>query len=154
MANPQESGNGHETTDYPHEPDKPAGRLRVWRASIRRHRTANRLYRVLVALLGGAVAVGGLALIPLPGPGWMIVFLGLAILATEFSWAARLERFARNRVAAWTRRLGAQSIPVRGAIGGLSVLLVLALVYGLFWLTGVPGWVPDSWLSRVPGLEN
>ncbi|MFF1632568.1 PGPGW domain-containing protein [Leifsonia sp. NPDC058248] len=32
-----------------------------------------------VAVLGGAIAMLGLLLVPLPGPGWLIVFLGLAI---------------------------------------------------------------------------
>jgi len=40
----------------------------------------------------------GIVLIPLPGPGWLIVFGGLAILATEYVWARRLLNYSRRRV--------------------------------------------------------
>ena len=36
------------------------------------------------------VVAVGIALIPLPGPGWLIVIAGLAIWAVEFHWARRL----------------------------------------------------------------
>ncbi len=48
----------------------------------------------LIMIAGGAVILTGLALLPLPGPGWAIIFLGLAILATEFAWAKRLKEWA------------------------------------------------------------
>jgi tellurite resistance protein TerC len=49
----------------------------------------------LVVLIGGGTVlfVGGLMLL-LPGPGLLVIFLGLSILATEFAWAR-----------AWLRRL-------------------------------------------------
>jgi uncharacterized protein (TIGR02611 family) len=37
-------------------------------------------------------------LVPLPGPGWLIVFAGLAILATEYVWAQRLLNYAKTKV--------------------------------------------------------
>ena len=52
----------------------------------------------MVGLLGGAIVVLGFILIPLPGPGWLIVFAGLALLATEFVWAERLLRYGRRRL--------------------------------------------------------
>jgi len=53
--------------------------------------------RTAVAVAGFVVLVVGLILIPLPGPGWLIVFAGLAILATEFAWAERLLRYAEDK---------------------------------------------------------
>jgi len=47
----------------------------------------------------------GLALVPLPGPGWLIVFLGLGIMATEFAWAERLLDFGRRTLRASAARL-------------------------------------------------
>jgi len=123
------------------------------RESIRRRPGAYRIYRVVIGLIGAAIVIGGLALVPLPGPGWLIVFLGLALLATEFTWAARVEKFARDQVKAWTQWLGRQPIPVRVLVGILTFALVLALFYGLFVLTGVPGWIPDQWVPDLPGLD-
>ena len=113
---------------------------------------AYRVYRLVVALVGGAVVVGGLALVPLPGPGWVIVFIGLAILSTEFVWADRLEKFARNRVKAWTHWLVEQSLAVRGAIGVATLAFALVVTYALFALTTVPGWIPENWVPNLPGL--
>ena len=61
-------------------------RVRVW---IDKHPRLNAAYRTGVGVIGGVLAVGGLLLVPLPGPGWLIVFLGLAVLGTEFHWARR-----------------------------------------------------------------
>ncbi len=46
--------------------------------------------RAAVVLAGIVVLLVGLALIPLPGPGLLVVAVGLAVLALEFAWAERL----------------------------------------------------------------
>jgi uncharacterized protein (TIGR02611 family) len=43
--------------------------------------------RIVVFVVGVALVVLGLVLLVLPGPGILVVFLGVAILATEFAWA-------------------------------------------------------------------
>jgi uncharacterized protein (TIGR02611 family) len=48
------------------------------------------VWRVVVTVLGGAIILAGLAMLVLPGPGWAAIFLGLAVLATEYAWAHRL----------------------------------------------------------------
>src|SRR5256885_16319806 len=53
--------------------------------------------RTAVTVVGFAVVLIGVALIPLPGPGWLIVFGGLAILATEYVWAQRLLNYAKRK---------------------------------------------------------
>lgn len=44
----------------------------------------------LVLMIGSAVVVAGIAMLVLPGPGWAAIFLGFAILATEFAFAERV----------------------------------------------------------------
>ena len=46
--------------------------------------------KVAVAVIGSTVLAIGIALIVLPGPAFVVIPLGLAILATEFLWARRL----------------------------------------------------------------
>jgi tellurite resistance protein TerC len=48
-----------------------------------------------VAVVGGTVLLVGIALIVLPGPAFIVIPLGLAILATEFAWAQRWLKKAR-----------------------------------------------------------
>jgi len=50
----------------------------------------------MVTIAGVLVVLIGIVLIPLPGPGWAIVFGGLAILATEYVWAQRLLSYAKR----------------------------------------------------------
>ncbi len=94
--------------------DRPIRRLlRGIRRRIDRRPTLRRVYRTAVAVLGGSVALLGVLLVPLPGPGWLVVFLGLAILGTEFAWAHRLAAFTKRQLArfwAWWRKR-----PTRGA---------------------------------------
>ncbi len=45
--------------------------------------------RFLAASVGVVTLLVGAALLVLPGPGIAVVLLGLAILATEFTWARR-----------------------------------------------------------------
>jgi uncharacterized protein (TIGR02611 family) len=66
------------------------------------------LYKIGVGVLGALIVVVGLVLVPLPGPGWLIVFVGVAVLGTEFpaahritQWVRRLARRARLRWRAW-----------------------------------------------------
>jgi uncharacterized protein (TIGR02611 family) len=113
-----------------------------FRQFFARHRTLDLTYRVAVAVIGAAVVVGGIVLIPLPGPGWLIVFGGLAILATEFEWAGRLLDFARRQVRGWTHWVGRQSLVVRGLIGLVGLLFVWGVLWAYVALQGVPPWLP------------
>ena len=50
--------------------------------------------KVLIGIIGGIVLLAGIAMLVLPGPAFLVIPAGLAILATEFEWAHRLkERF-------------------------------------------------------------
>lgn len=54
--------------------------------------------RIAVTVVGFLVLLIGVILIPLPGPGWLIVFAGLAILAREYVWAERLLNTSKQKV--------------------------------------------------------
>jgi hypothetical protein len=64
--------------------------------------------RIVVALMGGTVLLVGLALIVLPGPAFLLIPAGLAILAIEFAWAKR-----------WLYKARAL-LPKNGPTGGTS----------------------------------
>ena len=57
------------------------------------------LRKLIIALIGGTVLLIGIALIVLPGPAFIVIPIGLAILATEFAWAKRAVARARGMVA-------------------------------------------------------
>ena len=54
--------------------------------------------RIGVTIAGVAVLLVGLAGLLLPVlPGWLLIFVGLGILATEYVWAQRLLRLAKEK---------------------------------------------------------
>jgi uncharacterized protein (TIGR02611 family) len=52
--------------------------------------------RVLVGFVGGLITLIGVVALVAPGPGWLIIFTGLGILASEFAWAARVLTSAKG----------------------------------------------------------
>lgn len=101
--------------------------------------------KVLIGILGGLVVLIGLVLVPYPGPGWLIVFAGLAILATEFEFAGRALEYARGKYDAWSDWLKRQQWPLRilvllstGVVVVTTVWMfngfgILAALFGVEW---------------------
>ncbi len=77
----------------------------------------------------------GLILIPYPGPGWLVVFAGLAILATEFEFARRVLEWLKARYDSWVAWLKYQPIWVR-----IPILILTGIVIVLtLWLLNTFG---------------
>ena len=85
--------------------------------------------RIGAAIVGGLVIIVGLILIPYPGPGWLIVFAGLAVLATEFECAARWLAWLKMKYAQWTEWLKHQHSIVRIAVVLFTGIVILLSVY-------------------------
>ena len=64
--------------------------------------------RVIVSAVGVTVVLIGIALLVLPGPAFVVIPVGLAILATEYAWARRwlrkVRRIAKDVVSSTHRR--------------------------------------------------
>jgi len=56
----------------------------------------------LIFIVGFAVVAAGLVMLVFPGPGWAAIFLGFAILATEFAFAEKVRdwliQFLKNLI--------------------------------------------------------
>jgi len=100
---------------------------------------SRRWRRFIVGLSGGVVVIVGIIAIPYPGPGWLIVFAGLAILAKEFPWAGRVLKYARGRYEAWEQWVRRQSWFIRS----LTALFTLAVVVLTLWLLNVYEYTSD-----------
>ncbi len=125
----------------PHGP-RPADERHPFRAWFGRNRGLDLTYRIVIGVVGTAVVVGGLVLVPLPGPGWLIVFFGLAILATEFAWAGRVRDYGLAKFRGWTEWVTEQSLLVRALIGLAGLLVVAGAVWAYLAIQGVPDWLP------------
>jgi uncharacterized protein (TIGR02611 family) len=81
--------------------------------------------RFAVTLVGAAIVVLGIALMVLPGPGFLILAVGLAILATEYAWARRL--LDRTRHKAQEAQRTAVASPLRTAGTVVCALILIGL---------------------------
>jgi len=61
-------------------------------------RTFKQVKRLVIGLIGFTVLVIGVAMIVLPGPAFIVIPIGLGILATEFIWAKSLLRTVKQRI--------------------------------------------------------
>ena len=52
--------------------------------------------RIIVSVVGATVLLIGIALLVLPGPVFIVIPIGLAILATEYAWARHWLRKVRQ----------------------------------------------------------
>jgi uncharacterized protein (TIGR02611 family) len=89
------------------------------------------LKRIAVGIVGGTVTVVGVIALVAPGPGWLIIFAGLGILATEFAWAAYVLEHATKNVskAADRVRLKKEHRDILLAIIFGSSILILLIWY-------------------------
>ena len=110
--------------------------------------------RIGTAIVGGLVLVFGIIAIPYPGPGWLIVFAGLAILSTEFAWAKRLLHRARAVYDKWQSWLRQQPFITRLAVLALTGIVIVATL----WLLNMFGLLDKllhlhmSWLHSPLGI--
>ena len=88
------------------------------------------LKRVLVGVVGGLVTLIGVVALVAPGPGWLIIFTGLGILATEFAWAAQALAHAKGMAsrAASAARIKKEHQLILLAVGPF-ISLVLLVIY-------------------------
>lgn len=85
--------------------------------------------KVIIGIVGGVVLLVGIVAIPYPGPGWLIVFSGLAILSTEFAWAKRILHYSRGKYDAWQAWLARQKGWVRALFWTLTATVVVATLW-------------------------
>jgi uncharacterized protein (TIGR02611 family) len=120
--------------------------------------------KIVVAVVGTLVTGVGVVMLVTPGPAFVLIPLGLAILATEFEFARRWLRWARRKAEEAKERAEALDPAVRRRrllVTGVVVLLVVAAVAtyvavydwpsfavgGWDVVQGLAGWVPE-----LPGM--
>ncbi|MCU0342508.1 MAG: PGPGW domain-containing protein [Ignavibacterium sp.] len=60
--------------------------------------TLKQIKRIVVAIIGFTILAIGIILIVFPGPAFIVIPIGLSILATEFVWAKRLLEKVKERI--------------------------------------------------------
>jgi uncharacterized protein (TIGR02611 family) len=120
--------------------------------------------RLMVFILGVAVLAAGAAMLVLPGPGVIVIILGLVILATEFAWAERvLDRTTATAAGAANKvtdnRSGRAALAASGIgmiVGGILAailfdrLLVVGISVAIAGVIGLVTLLPQvrAWIDR------
>ncbi len=121
----------------------------AWRRRLRANPTTRHALRATVGVLGLVLVAGGLVLVPLPGPGWLIVILGIAVWASEFEPASRLLEFVKQRVRSWERWVRRQPRWIQALIALATFLFVTAVAWTVLRVLGLPRFLPlgvTDWL--------
>jgi uncharacterized protein (TIGR02611 family) len=101
------------------------------------HLRRGRFYRASVVVAGGTITAGGVALLVLPGPAFLIMPIGLAMLALEFAWAEKLlDRAIAQADAA--QRKAAHTTPLQRVLGAAVTLVVVAAAVSVAVMYDVP----------------
>ncbi len=102
-------------------------------AQRERHRQRHLIVRVLYIVVGFTVLFGGLAMLVTPGPAFLVIPIGLALLSMEFAWAERLldRALEKGEIA---KRKAAQASRTQRWLGIIAFALGLAayLVWGIW----------------------
>ncbi|MEU2430868.1 TIGR02611 family protein [Streptomyces sp. NPDC007861] len=105
---------------------------------VKARRTLHLSWQVGVFVVGLAVVVTGVILLPLPGPGWLIIFGGMAIWATEFVWAQLVLRWTKRKVTEAAQKALDPRVRRRNLIlttVGVVIVAVLLAIY--LWKFGI-----------------
>jgi uncharacterized protein (TIGR02611 family) len=96
------------------------------------HRERSRLFRIGFGIVGMLVLLGGLVMLVTPGPAFVLIPIGLAMLSLEFVWAERLLEKSLEQAQIAQER-AAQTTRTQRILAGLATALAIAAV-GLAWL--------------------
>jgi uncharacterized protein (TIGR02611 family) len=100
------------------------------------HRDHGEIYRGAFVIAGVVLVLGGLVMLVLPGPAFLVIPIGLAILSLEFTWAGRIldaalvqADHAKDKAAHTSRR---QKILTALAIAAaFAAFVVAAILYDI-----------------------
>jgi uncharacterized protein (TIGR02611 family) len=102
-----------------------------------RHLERGRIYRGVFVLAGLVVTLAGVAMLVTPGPAFVVIPIGLAILALEFAWAeALLEKALIQGDRA--RQKAAETTTKQRILSGVAAALAIAAVITAIWLWDIP----------------
>ncbi|MER6102325.1 TIGR02611 family protein [Streptomyces sp. NPDC001832] len=105
---------------------------------IKASRVLHLSWQVGVFVVGLAVVVAGAVMLPLPGPGWLVIFAGMAIWATEFVWAQLVLRWTRRQVTEAAQRALDPKVRRRNIILTVTGLVIIAVLVGVYlWKFGI-----------------
>ncbi len=105
---------------------------------VKSRRLLHLSWQVGVFIVGLAVVAAGAAMLVLPGPGWVVIFGGMAIWATEFVWAQLVLRWTKRKVTEAAQRALDPRVRRRNIIlTTVGVVIAAGLAGAYLWKFGL-----------------
>ncbi|MEU9556786.1 TIGR02611 family protein [Streptomyces fumanus] len=105
---------------------------------VKARRMLHLSWQVGVFVVGLAVVVAGIIMLPLPGPGWVVIFAGMAIWATEFVWAQLVLRWTKRKVTEAAQRALDPRVRRRNiALTSVGLVIIAAIAGFYLWKFGL-----------------
>lgn len=101
------------------------------------HSRRGRFYRAGFAIVGATITLAGVAMLVTPGPAFVVIPVGLAMLALEFAWAERLLDRALDQADS-AQRKAAETTRTQRIVGGIATALALAAAVTAWLLWEIP----------------
>ncbi|MEU3857359.1 TIGR02611 family protein [Streptomyces sp. NPDC028722] len=114
---------------------------------VKERRLLHLSWQVGVFVIGLAVVAAGIVMLPLPGPGWVVIFGGMAIWATEFVWAQLVLRWTKRKVTEAAQRALDPKVRRRNITLTVIGLVIIGVLAGFYlWKFGavVPWKIKDQ----------
>lgn len=100
------------------------------------HRVARRMVSTAETVIGWTLVIVGIPLMPLPGPGTLVIVAGVALLARRYNWARRVLRPLGQHAVEAARYGVATRLRIAWSCFGVVWVIGLAV---LWWINPVIG---------------
>jgi uncharacterized protein (TIGR02611 family) len=97
------------------------------------HRDRSRVYRIGFVVVGAAILIGGVVMLVTPGPAFVLIPIGLAMLSLEFVWAERLLEKSLEQAQIAQAKAAQTTRTQRILVGIATALAIGACVLAVLW---------------------
>jgi uncharacterized protein (TIGR02611 family) len=97
------------------------------------HRERGRLFRIGFGIVGSLVTLGGVIMLVTPGPAFVLIPIGLAMLSLEFVWAERLLEKSLEQAQIAQAKAAQTTRTQRVLVGIATALAIAACALAVLW---------------------
>jgi membrane protein implicated in regulation of membrane protease activity len=102
--------------------------------------SARLLRRIVITIVGAAILALGAVLLVAPGPGFLVIALGLVVLGVEYEWARRRLDYVRQKVADLADLAVAKPWSTAGSVLAALGLIAAGIVVGVVHTLPASSW--------------
>ena len=103
------------------------------RGQREQHRERSRIVRILFVIVGFTLLLAGIAMLVAPGPAFVVIPIGLAILSLEFTWAETALEKSLEQADKAAQKASETTTTERVLVGIATALACAAVAAWAYW---------------------